>query len=243
MTRKICGRDPQNPRRFLQHADCEIARVTQDASNRPGPMVMVELWTLGRPSTNGADATLRGQEGVVFSRSDSVGGLSPVGGPTFAERRSPFEISCACTALTTRIAPVHSHRRPVGVPTRAGLAERLLLAYQQRVTVSLPAVVMHSAPTSRRALPVAAVDRAGRILSNPSGIAPGCVDDKWVTVCPPTHVVRLAPAARSGCTRAVLNGAERRIELHQGAVFSLVWPTVVCSNRRLYCAERTLRCR
>jgi hypothetical protein len=230
-----CG--SQNPGRILQQADSDIARVAQNATNSAGLVVMVEIRAGRRAAADCAEAILRFKDGVELGWGDPVVTLSCPSCFGFAADRTVSPLLDARPTLSSWISTERWPGNPIGMPASACVA-KLPLFCAQWVAISLPAVVVGRAQSPRRGNSRAVLNGADEDLTK---MTPG-FNDKRVAVRPPAHVVRLAPAARSGCTGAIGNGAVR-LGLHQGVKTSLVWPAVAMNNRRFYCAARTLRCR
>jgi hypothetical protein len=171
MTSEICGSNPQNPGRFLQHSNRKVAGVAQNASNYAGPMVVVEIRSFRRASTDGADATLRSQDGLELGRGDAVVTLSRVTRLAFATVRSVVPFSDTCSAFTTGVSPKRRSGDPVCMAASARLAKFSRRAFDERVAVSLPAVMVQTAPVPTENVFVAVVNRtlAGRTLSSHQG--------------------------------------------------------------------------
>jgi len=164
---KIRGSDSQDPRRFLQHANREVARVTQDASNCASSMIVVEMRSLGRAGTDSADAALRGQNGVELGGGDAVVAFPSVSSLALATGRTVVPLRDTRAAFATCVSAKRWSGDPVSMAASACFTEFPRFTLDERVAMALPAVMVHTAPAPTKNVSVAVIDRAlpGRTLS------------------------------------------------------------------------------
>jgi len=225
--RRSCS---ENLGRVLQHPDSCVAGLAQDATNNACSMMVINVGFLRNLTADGTHAALRDQHCRNLLRRQATTKLEVL---SVAARRGAIRrSSVAGSAVTT--APSIPHI-PVVVPSRTGIhlsTPRGLLG--EWIAVGAPRPPVLFAPSSGQRGLCTSINRARNASVTE---VPSWKDLERIAVLPPAHVVRLAPAAHLGGRGALRNAAQRRIELHQRATTSLVWPAVVQGSRRPYFTE------